>query len=91
LIAATKDAGDRQAIFEALYAYYDEHKNVYAEIYNNAVQAELSEMKARGYSSILEEHLFHNKIPTSVFLNLVEVASQNAQPLHDYYAFGRSI
>src|SRR5574344_1709968 len=86
LIAGTQDAGDRQAIFEALYAYYDEHKNVYAEIYNNAVQAELAEMKARGYSSILEEHLFHNKIPTSVFLNLVEVASTNAKPLHDYYA-----
>jgi oligoendopeptidase F len=85
LIASTKDPEDRQAIFEALYAYYDEHKNVYAEIYNNAVQAELSEMKSRGYHSILEEHLFHNKIPTSVFLNLVDVASSNAQPLHEYY------
>lgn len=35
LIAGTKDAEDRQTIFETLYAYYDEHKNVYAEIYNN--------------------------------------------------------
>jgi oligoendopeptidase F len=86
LIAETKDPDDRQAIFEALYSYYDEHKNVYAEIYNNDVQAELSEMKARGYSSILEEHLFHNKIPTSVFLNLVDVASHHAEPLHEYYA-----
>ena len=85
LIAATKDPEDRQTIFEALYRYYDEHKNIYAEIYNNDVQAELSEMKARGYSSILEEHLFHNKIPTSVFLNLIDVASHNAEPLHDYY------
>ena len=85
LIAATKDAEDRQAIFEALYRYYDEHKNVYAEIYNNTVQAEFSEMKSRGYHSILEEHLFHNKIPTSVFLNLVDVASSNAKPLHEYY------
>lgn len=86
LIAATKDPDDRQRIFEALYSYFDEHKNVYAEIYNNDVQAELAEMKARGYSSILEEHLFHNKIPTSVFLNLVDVASHNAKPLHEYYA-----
>lgn len=85
LIAETKDPEDRQTIFETLYAYYDEHKNVYAEIYNNDVQAELSEMKARGYSSILEEHLFHNRIPTSVFLNLVDVASHNAKPLHEYY------
>jgi oligoendopeptidase F len=42
-------------------------------------------MKARGYSSILEEHLFHNKIPTSVFLSLVEAASENTAPLHRYY------
>jgi oligoendopeptidase F len=85
LIADTKDPEDRQKIFEALYTYYDEHKNVYGEIYNNTVQAELSEMKARGYSSILEEHLFHNKIPTSVFLSLVEAASENTAPLHRYY------
>jgi oligoendopeptidase F len=86
LIAASKNAEDRQKIFETLYSFYDEHKNVFGEIYNNVVQSELSEMKARGYSSILEEHLFHNAIPTSVFLNLIDVASHNAEPLHKYYA-----
>jgi oligoendopeptidase F len=86
LIAKTKLPEDRQAIFESLYTYYDEHKNVYAEIYNDTIQSEYAEMKARGYSSILEEHLFHNKIPTSVFLNLVDVASKESAPLKEYYA-----
>ena len=42
-------------------------------------------MKARGYSSILSEHLSGNAIPESVFMNLVEVASTHAEPLHRYY------
>lgn len=86
LIEQAALAEDRQSIFEGLYSYYDSHKNAYAEIYNTVLQAELSEMKCRGYSSILEEHLFHNKIPTSVFKNLIEVASSHAEPLHRYYA-----
>lgn len=75
---------DRQTIFESLYSYYDEHKNVYGEIYNTVLQSQLAEMKSRGYSSILQEHLYHNDIPESVFHNLIEVASSNAAPLHKY-------
>jgi oligoendopeptidase F len=91
LIGETKPAEieDRQKIFEALYSYFDAHKNTYGEIYNNVLQSELSIMKARHYDSILEEHLFDNKIPTSVFLNLVDVASHNAEPLHRYYEIRR--
>lgn len=89
LIAKTKKAEDRAAIFECLYCYYDLHKTTYGEIYNTVLHSELSEMKSRGYASILEEHLYGNKIPTSVFLNLIEVASQNAEPLHRYYEIRR--
>jgi oligoendopeptidase F len=89
LIADAKSADDRAKIFESLYSYYDEHKNVYGEIYNDVLQGELAEMKARNYPSILEEHLMGNKIPASVFLNLIEAASQNAEPLHRYYEIRR--
>lgn len=75
---------DRKTIFESLYSWYEEHKNVYGEIYNTVVQSELAEMKERGYSSILQEHLYNNNIPESVFHNLIEVASENAAPLHKY-------
>ena len=75
LVSKEAKQEDRQAIFEALYKQFDSHKNTYGEIYNLTVQSELAEMKARGYSSILEEHLSQNAITESVFLNLVEVAS----------------
>lgn len=89
LVASAACEEDRKAIFESLYTWYDAHKNVYGEIYNNTVQAELSEMKARGYSSILESHLYRNKIPESVFYNLIEAASEHAAPLHKYYEIRR--
>lgn len=89
LIAASDCEEDRQAIFESLYSWYEAHKNVYGEIYNTVVQSELGEMKARGYSSILQEHLYGNNIPESVFHNLIEVASSHAKPLHKYLEIRR--
>ena len=80
---------DRKKVFLSLYSWYNEHKNTYGEIYNSVVQSELSERKARGYSSILQEHLYHNKIDESVFYNLVEAANENAEPLHKYYEIRR--
>ncbi len=85
LISKEPKQEDRAAIFEALYSQFESHKNVYGEIYNLTVQSELAEMKARDYSSILSEHLSGNAIPESVFMNLVEVASTHAEPLHRYY------
>ncbi len=85
LIANAKKPEDRQTIFETLYRQFDQHKNTYGEIYNLTVQSQLSEMKSRGYSSILQEHLSHNAIPESVFLNLVDVASTHTEALHKYY------
>lgn len=89
LVAQAECEEDRKAIFESLYSWYDEHKNVYGEIYNTVVQAELAEMKTRGYSSILQSHLYGNKIPEEVFHNLIEVASTHAEPLKKYYEVRR--
>ncbi len=76
---------DRKTIFEALYKEFDDHKNTFGEIYNSTLQGELAAMKTRGYSSILEEHLYGNDIPLDVFTSLIEVASTHAAPLHKYY------
>ena len=48
------------------------------------MQAEIAEKKARGYSSILQAHLFRNKIPEDVFYNLIDVASTNNDGLKKY-------
>lgn len=85
LISESDNEEDREKIFLSLYSYYDEHKNVYAEIYNSVLQSQKAEMKARGYKSILQEHLSSNKIPEEVFLNLIDVASKENHSLKKYF------
>lgn len=91
LMSKTEKPEDRKAIFESLYSYYDERKNAYGEIYNTGLQAQLATMRTRGYESILDEHLFHNAIPTAVFHNLIDVASseEGTAPLKKYYELRR--
>lgn len=89
LIAKTKKAEDRQAIFEGLYSYYDNHKSTYGEIYNLTLQRQLATVKARGYKNILESHLAGNAIPLDVFHTLVRVASTNSTPLKKYIELRR--
>ena len=84
LIAESKDADDRKKIFEAIFDDYEEHKNTYADIYNTVLLTGVANAKARNYESVLESHLFGNNIPTSVFMNLVDVASHNNQALKKY-------
>ena len=84
-----KDASEREAIFNALYEYFDERKNTYAEMYHLGLEAQQAVVKARGYKSILDYHLEHNQIPTSVYRSLVEVASSNTDAIKKYYELRR--
>ncbi len=84
LIAESSDASDRKKIFEAIFDDYDKHKNTFAEIYNTVLATGVANAQARKYSSVLESHLFGNNIPTSVFMNLVNVASKNNKSLKKY-------
>jgi len=40
--------------------------------------------RARGYNSCLENSLYGNDIPTSVFHNLIKAVNENLAPLHKY-------
>ena len=84
LIADNKKAEDRQKIFEAIFNEYEEHKNTFSDIYNTVLLTGVANAKARKYQSVLESHLFGNNIPTSVFMNLVDVASHHNQALKKY-------
>ena len=84
LIADSKCASDRQKVFEAIFNYYEKHKNTYAEIYNGVLQTNVANSKARKYDSVLESYLYGNNIPTSVFLTLVKVASEQNSALKKY-------
>ena len=75
---------DRFKIFEAIFKKYEQAKNTYASIYDEILEADLSLMKARGYKSILDLHLFPNNIPTEVYETLVTVAGSNTSYVKKY-------
>lgn len=84
LIADQKEAEDRKLIFEAFFQKYEKNKNTFAGIYNLVLQSNKAKYQSRGYSSALESFLFHNNIPTDVFMQLVHVANSNTEPLKRY-------
>ena len=84
LITDSKNAKDRAKIFEAVFNYYQDNKNTLASIYQLIYQMDYARVKARNFNSILESHLFANNIPTSVYTNLVEVASTKNKGLKKY-------
>lgn len=77
---------DRRLVFEAIYKFYEHHKNTFAGIYDGIMQSERSEVINRGYSSILESHLYYNAIPKEVFSSLIDTARNHNEPLKEYYA-----
>ncbi|MDE6241657.1 MAG: oligoendopeptidase F [Anaeroplasmataceae bacterium] len=77
---------DRRIVFEAIYNFYEQHKNTFAAIYDGIMQSEFADVKNRGYASILESHLYYNAIPKEVFLSLIDTARNHSAPLKEYYA-----
>lgn len=88
-LATTKNQEDRKKIFEAVYKYYDLHKNTFASIYKGIIDSNIARMKARNYDSILSLYLSGNKIPNEVFLNLVDVVHNNTEYVKKYYDLRR--
>jgi len=85
LIENALTSDDRRIVFEAIFNYYETHKNTYATIYEGAINANKANAKNRKYDSILDSYLFPNNIPTSVYLSLVDVASHENAALKKYY------
>lgn len=75
---------ERKDIFEAVFSYYEAHKNTYASIYKSVLDADLAYSKARKYDSTLESYLFNNAIPTSVYHSLTKVARENTEAIKKY-------
>lgn len=84
LISNLKDPKDRKKVFEAIFKRFDEHKNTFATIYNNILQTNKANAKARNYNSVLESYLYSNNIPEEVVTNLFEVAGTHNKALKDY-------
>lgn len=84
IYATNKVQEDRKAVAEAMVEAYEKNKNTYAEILNGIYQNRWASAQLRGYESCLDGVLESNNIPKDVYMNLIEVASNNTAPLLKY-------
>ena len=84
-LATCKNPIDRKKVFEAVFSFYDSHKNTFATIYKGVIESDIARMKSKNYESILNLFLEHNKIPNEVFLTLVDTCKNNTEPVKKYY------
>ena len=75
----------RKKAFHTYYTQYEAHKNAIAASLNGSVQRDAYYAKARNYPSALESALFHDRVPMSVYDNLIESVHKNLPAVYRYY------
>ena len=80
------DRNVRKEAYTRFYGQFEQHKNTLANLYAGSVNQDVFEARARGYGSSLEAALFHDKVPVSVYKNLIETVHKNLPALHKYYS-----
>ncbi|NVO12093.1 MAG: oligoendopeptidase F [Bacteroidales bacterium] len=83
--SSNSNQDDRKKMGDASKTPYLKAKNTYANIYLGMLQERWASAKIKGYKSCLDAVLESNNIPKDVYLNLLQVAEENSQPLQKYY------
>ena len=80
------DRNVREQAYKKFYAKFEEHQNTIAALYAGSVNQDVFTMRARGYDSSLHAALYGNKVPLTVYHNLIECIHKNLDALHKYYS-----
>ena len=85
------DRSLREDAYRKFYGAYEAHANTLAALYAGSVNNDVFRSRARGYGSSLEAALYGDKVPVSVYKNLVDTVHDNLEPLHRYYSLRKKI
>ena len=85
LFLHNQDRKVREEAYKKFYAKFEEHQNTIAALYAGSVNQDVFTMRARGYDSSLHAALYGNKVPLSVYHNLIDCIHKNLDSLHKYY------
>ena len=81
----------REKAYKNFYSEFVKHENTIASLYAGSVNQDIFQARARGYKSSLEAALYGNKVPESVYRNLIDTVHKNLPTLHKYYALRKKI
>ena len=85
---------DREIRKEAYTKFYNgfaSHANTLAALYSGSVKNDVFRARARNYSSSLEAALYGDKVPLSVYHNLIDTVHKNLPDLHRYYSLRKKV
>ena len=80
-----QDRKVREEAYKKFYAKFEEHQNTIAALYAGSVNQDVFNARARGYDSSLHAALYGNKVPLTVYHNLIDCIHKNLDTLHKYY------
>ncbi len=75
----------RKAAFHQYYRHYADHKHTLAAALAGSVQRDVYYARARNYPSALEAALFPDRVPVTVYDNLIATVHQHLPAVHHYY------
>jgi oligoendopeptidase F len=79
----------RKEAFHKYYSQYEAHKNAIAATLNASVQRDAYYSRARKYPSALEAALFGDRVPVSVYDNLIDSVHRNLPTVYHYFELRR--
>ncbi|MBO4387621.1 MAG: oligoendopeptidase F [Treponema sp.] len=87
----SQERGVRKEAYTKFYGQFEAHANTLASLYAGSVNNDVFHARARGYASSLEAALYSNKVPVSVYKNLIETVHKNLGPLHRFYSLRKRV
>jgi len=75
----------RRSAFCKYYRQYTDHQHTLAASLNGSIQRDVYYARARNHPGALEAALFPDRVPVSVYNNLIESVRRHLPALHRYY------
>ena len=91
ILTKNRNQKDRKLMFENYYGLYKKRENTIAAVYNSLLQRDIAAMKSHNYETFLSSFLEGNNIPEKVYLNLINTAKKNTEPLKRYLKLRKKI
>ena len=86
-----KNRDIRKSTFKSLYKTYKQFKESFASTLYGNVKEDVVSAKIRGYSSAMEESLYHDELNMSVYNNLVDTINKHMDVVYKYYDLKKNI
>jgi oligoendopeptidase F len=91
LLLENRDRSVRENAYKQFYDVFESHKNTLSSLYSGSVNLDIYRARIRNYPSSRAAALFPDKVPETVYDNLVQSVNNNLSALHRYYRIRKRV